>query len=74
LGLSVVVVVAAVFYRPLDMWTANAWDIASPLKILAFGAIFAVIGVALLLLLARLGSAPVPTALFVAALILVLVN
>jgi hypothetical protein len=74
LGLSVVVVVAAVFYRPLDMWTANAWDIASPLKILAFGAIFAVIGVALLLLLARLGSAPVPTALFVEALILVLVN
>ena len=74
LGLSVGVVAAAAFSRSLEMWTANAWDISSPLKILALGTAVAVIGVALLLLLARMGSSPVPTSLSMASLILVLVN
>jgi len=74
LGLSVGVVAAAAFYRSLSMWTANAWDISSPLKILALGAAVAFIGVALLFLFARLGSSAVPTSLSIAGVILVLVN
>jgi len=73
-ALAVGVVVAAAFYRSLSMWTANAWDLSSPLKILLIGAVIAFLGVALLLLLSSSGLRPVSAALCVAGLILTVMN
>jgi len=73
-GLAVSVVVAAAFYRSLSMWTANAWDLSSPLKVLLIGGVIAFVGVALLLLLGSFGLRLVPAALCVAGLVLTLMN
>ena len=72
--LAVGVVLAAAFYRSLNMWAANAWDLSSPVKILLIGSALGVVASGMLLVLSRLGLQSLPTALCIGGLLLVLMN
>jgi hypothetical protein len=70
--LPAALVLAASFYRPMIFWAQNAWDLSSPNKILAVGAVVGVLGLLVLWLLARLGIERRAAALGVATGILIL--
>jgi hypothetical protein len=71
---AVALVVAAAFYRPLIFWAHNAWDLASPTKILLVGAVMAFAGLCLLVVLIILGESPLPSGLALAALLYLLMQ
>ena len=73
-ALGAAIVASAALYRPLVMWADNAWDISSPIKLFGLGLGVFFFGVLLLLLPTRLGARPVPTALGVAYLLIVLLT
>jgi hypothetical protein len=66
------VVIAASFYRSIDYWAVNAWDISSPAKVLLVAGAVAAIGIALLFAIRRLGREPLPIAIALGGLILLL--
>ena len=68
------VIVSAAFYRSLNLWAINAWDLSSPAKILIVAAALAVLGVGLYLALTSLLPLQMPVALGLGGLILLLMS
>ena len=72
--LSVAVLTAAAFYRPLTFWADNAWDLSSPLKPLTLGVISAVVSYLLFLGLTRATRQALAAAATVAVAVLVVMH
>jgi hypothetical protein len=67
----VAVVLSASFYHPIVFWAQNAWELSSPIKILAVGASVAIVGLASMWAVARIGIDRRAAALGVATAILI---
>ena len=67
-------IAAAAFYRPLVLWSANAWDISAPERLLAIGAV--IFGLALVpyVLLTRIGVRSGASALGIAGALYIALN
>jgi hypothetical protein len=71
---GVMLIAAAAFYRPLVLWSANAWDISAPESLLAIGVV--IFGLALVphVLLTRIGVRSGASALGIAGALHVALN
>lgn len=65
---------ASALYRPLVMWADNAWDLSSPQKLFLLGFVTFAIGIIPYLALTTLGLRPIPIALGIAFILIILLH